>query len=186
MNHPINPRIVKKTMALGSDEMGEVVRNPDSNKEEDNMKSLTRWEPFSELVSLRDAMDRLFEDSFVQPRWGWIAPLGSADLAIDMFEKDNEVVVKAALPGIKPEEVDVKITGDTLTIRGESKEESEVKEENYIRKERRYGAFSRSVTLPSGLQTDKADATFENGVLTLTIPKGEQVKPKSIKIKAKK
>lgn len=147
------------------------------------MKSLTRWEPFNELVSLRDAMDRLFEDSFVQPGWGWIAPLRSADLAIDMFEKDNEVVVKATLPGIKPEEVDVKITGDTLTIRGEAKEENEVKEENYIRKERRYGAFLRSVTLPSGLKTDKAEAKFENGVLTLTIPKAEEVKPKIIKVK---
>ncbi len=149
------------------------------------MKSLTRWEPFNDLVSLRDTMDRLFDDSFVQSPWGWMAPLRSADLAIDMFEKDNEVVVKATLPGIKPEDVDVKITGDTLTIRGESREDNEVKEENYIRKERRYGAFSRAITLPSGLKSDKAEATFENGVLTLTIPKSEEVKPKSIKVKAK-
>ncbi len=149
------------------------------------MKSLTRWEPFSELMTVRDAMDRLFEDSYVQPHTGWFAP-SAEDLAIDMFEKDDEVVVNAALPGVKPEEVDVKITGDTLTIRGESKEEKQVNEENYVRKERRYGSFSRSVRLPSGLKTDKADATFDNGMLTLRIPKSEEVKPKSIKVKLKK
>jgi HSP20 family protein len=150
------------------------------------MSSLIRWEPFNELVSLRDAMDRLFEDSFVRPRFGWVTPLRAADLAVDMYETKDEVVVKASLSGIKPEEVDVTIMGDTLTIRGESKEENEIKEADYIRKERRYGAFSRSVTLPSGLKSDKADATFENGMLTLKIPKSEEIKPKSIRVKAKK
>jgi len=130
-------------------------------------------------------MDRVFEDSFIRPRWGWIAPTGAAGLALDMYETKDEVVVKAALPGIKPEEVEVSITGNALTIRGESKEEYEVKEKDYIRKERRYGSFARSVTLPSGLKTDKAEATFEDGVLTLKIPKSEEVKPKTIKVKAK-
>lgn len=149
------------------------------------MSSLIRWQPFSELVSLRDAMDRLFEDSFVRPPFGWIAPLRAADLAVDMYETKDEVVVKAALPGVKPEQVEVTITGDTLTIRGEAKEEKEIREEDYIRKERRYGSFCRSVTLPSGLKSDKADATFEHGVLTLKVPKSEQIKPKSIKVKTK-
>ena len=149
------------------------------------MSSLIRWEPFSDLVSLRDAMDRLFEDSFIRPR-GLLAPLRAADLAIDMFETKDDVVVKATLPGLKPEDVEITITGDTLTIRGESKEESEVKEEDYIRKERRYGSFCRAVTLPSGLKSDKAEATFENGVLALRIPKSEEIKPKSIKVKTKK
>jgi HSP20 family protein len=130
-------------------------------------------------------MDRVFEDSFIRPRGGWLAPMGAANLAIDMYETKDEVVVKAALPGIKPEEVEVSITGNTLTINGESKEEHEVKEQDYIRKERRYGSFSRSVTLPSGLKADKAEATFENGVLTLKVPKSEEVKPKTIKVKAK-
>ena len=149
------------------------------------MSSLIRWQPFNGNVSLRNAIDRLFEDSFVQPRWGWVAPLSAANLAIDMFETKDEVVVKAALPGVKPEQVEVTITGNTLTISGESNEESEVKEKDYIRKERHYGSFTRSVTLPNGLKADKAEATFENGVLTLQVPKSEEVKPKSIKIKAK-
>ena len=149
------------------------------------MSNLIRWQPFDGSVSLRNAIDRLFEDSFVQPRWGWMAPMSAANLAIDMVETKDEVVVKAALPGVKPEQVEVTITGNTLTISGESKEESEVKEKDYIRKERHYGSFTRSVTLPSGLKADRADATFEDGVLTLKVPKSEEVKPKSIKIKSK-
>ena len=149
------------------------------------MSSLIRWEPLRDFVSLRDAMDRLFEDSFVTPQHGWLAPLRAADLAMDLYETNDEVVVKATLPGVKPEEVDITITGNTLTIRGESKQENEIKEENYIRRERRSGSFSRSVTLPGGLKSDKAEATFEDGVLTLKVPKSEEIKPKSIKVKPK-
>jgi len=149
------------------------------------MSSLMRWDPFRDTLSLRNAMDRLFEDSFVTPRLGWIAPASAAGMALDVYETKEQVVIKAALPGVKPEETEVTITGDTLTIRGESKEEKEIEEENYIRKERHFGSFARSVTLPAGLEADKAEATFENGVLTLKIPKSEQVKPKSIKVKAK-
>jgi HSP20 family protein len=144
-----------------------------------------RWDPFREGLSLRNAMDRLFEDSFVTPRFGWIAPASAAGLAIDMYETKDEVIVKAALPGVKPDETQVTITGDTFTIRGVSKEEKEIKEENYIRKERHFGSFARAVTLPAGLHADKAEATFEDGVLTLKIPKAEEAKPKTIKVKAK-
>ncbi len=149
------------------------------------MSSLRRWQPMNELVSLRDAMDRLFEDSFIGPRWGWLAPASAANLAINMYETKNEVVVKAALPGVKPEEVEVTITGNTLTISGESKEENEVKEKNYMRKERQFTSFTRSVALPTGLKADQADASFENGVLTLKVPKTEEAKPKTIQVKAK-
>jgi HSP20 family protein len=142
-----------------------------------------RWDPF-ERFSLRNAMDRLFDDSFVRPGIGWLSPNG-VDLAIDMYETKDDVVVKAALPGIKPDQVEVSITGDTLMIRGEAKEEHEVKEQDYIRKERRYGSFCRSLTLPSGIKSDKADASFENGVLTIKVPKAEESKPKTIKVKAK-
>ncbi len=148
------------------------------------MSSLIRWDPFRNSSSLTNVMDRFFDDSFVRP-CAWFIPAEIANLAVDVYETKDDVVVNAALPGIKPEQVDIKITGNTLSIHGESDEKNEVKEENYVRKERRYDSFSRTVTLPDGLSSDKADATFENGMLTLRIPKSEQVKPKTIKVKAK-
>ena len=149
------------------------------------MSNLVRWEPFRDLISLREAMDRLFEESFVQPRAGWPTLVGAGTLAVDVYETDDAVVVKSSIPAVKPEDVDVSITGDTLTIKGETKTEEEVKEENYIRRERRYGSFCRSLTIPLPVVADKAQAEFENGVLTLTLPKAEEVKPKAIKVKAK-
>ncbi len=147
--------------------------------------SIVRWEPFPELMPLRRAMDRLFEESFIRPT-RLLGVLGEAPvLPIDMYQTANEVVVKTALPGVDPEDIDISITGDTLTISGEIEAEEEVKKEDYICQECRYGAFSRSVLLPSGLKTDKAEATFEHGVLTLTIPKAEEIKRKSVKVKAK-
>jgi len=147
--------------------------------------AIERWQPFSELTSLRQAMDRLFEDSFVRPSRG-VAALGEvAAPALDVYQTPTEIVVKAALPGLKPEDVSIDITGETLTIKGESKAEQEIKKEDYLYQERRYGAYSRSVVLPSGLKTDKAEATMEDGILTLTIPKVEEVKPKKISVKAK-
>jgi HSP20 family protein len=149
------------------------------------MADLIRWEPFREMMTLRDAMDRLFEDSFVRPSRLLWPELGRGELPIDMYQTANDVVVKASIPGLKPDEVDISITGDTLTIKGEHKEEKEAKEQDYLYRERRYGAFSRSLTIPVPVKTDKAEATFENGVLTLTLPKAEEVKPKQIKVKAK-
>lgn len=147
--------------------------------------AIERWQPFSELMSLRQAMDRLFEDSFVRPSRG-LAALGEvAAPALNVYQTPTEVVLKAALSGLKPEDVSTDITGETLTIKGESKAEQEIKKEDYLYQERRYGAFSRSVVLPSGLKTDKAEATMEDGILTLTIPKVEEVKPKNISVKAK-
>ena len=144
-----------------------------------------RWQPFPELISLRQAMEKLFEDSFVTFS-RILSTLGpGVATPIDMYQTANDVVVKAALPGIKPEEVDITITGDTLTIKGETKAEEKIKREDYLYQEHRYGTFSRSVTLPSGLNTDKAEADFDNSILTLTIPKSEEAKPKQIKVKAK-
>jgi HSP20 family protein len=147
--------------------------------------TMQRWEPFSEMMSLRNAMDRLFEDSFVRPSTMLMEGEGRGMLPLDMYQTDKKVVVKASLPGFNPEEVDISITGDTLTIKGEHQEEKETKEEDYIYKERRYGSFSRSVTIPVEVKSDKADAAFENGVLTLTLPKAETAKPKQIKVKAR-
>ena len=149
------------------------------------MSNLVRWEPFRDLVSLREAMDRLFEESFVHPSQGRLALAREGALAVDMYETDDAVVVKSAIPGIKAEDIDISIVGDTLTIKGETKAEEEVNQENYIRRERRYGAFCRTVPLPLPVVPDKADAEFENGVLTLTLPKAEEVKPQAIKIRAK-
>ena len=149
------------------------------------MASLIKWEPFGDLISLRDAMDRLFEESFVRMR-GLPSPFGAEALALDMYETADSVVVKTGVPGIKSEDIDITITGDVLTIKGETKVEEKVEKENYIRQERRYGAFQRSVRLPGSLVLDKAEATFENGILTLTIPKSEEAKPKTIKVEAKK
>lgn len=146
--------------------------------------SIIRREPFRELISLRDAMDRLFEESFVRP-WSWFAPL-TETLAVDMYETKDNIVVKASVPGVKPEDIDVSVVGDTLTIKGQIKEEEEVEKENYIRRERRYGSFCRTLSLPTAVNVDKASAEFEHGVLKLTLPKAEEVKPKTIEIKTKK
>jgi HSP20 family protein len=146
--------------------------------------SIVRWEPFRDMMTLREAMDRLFEESFVSPRRReWLAPAEA--LALDVYETDDSLVVKTSIPGVKPEDVDINIKGNVLSISGESKEEEEVKEENYLRRERRYGSFSRTLALPEGVDADKAEADFEDGVLTLTIPKAPEAKPKTITVKSK-
>lgn len=148
-------------------------------------KSLIRWHPASEMVSLRDAMDRLLGESFIRP-WASLGTFfGGEALALDMYETDDSVVVEATVPGVKPEEIGVHVTGNVLTIKGERKEEKKEKKAAYIYQERTYGNFSRSVTLPTDVDVDKAEAEFEHGVLTLTLPKAEAVKPKTIKIKTK-
>jgi HSP20 family protein len=150
------------------------------------MTNLTRWEPGREMMTLREAMDRLFDDAFTRPfsldRNGgstWSSP------AIDMYQTDNEVVVKAALPGIKADEVQINVTGDILTIKGETKHEEEKKDKSWHIREQRWGAFERSIRLPTGVVSDKAKADFDNGILTITLPKSEEVKPKTITVKAK-
>jgi len=148
------------------------------------MAELTRWEPFRDLMTLREAMNRLFEESFVRPT-SFFAPLAEGTLAVDMYETPDEVVVKAAVPGIKPQDLNISITGDVLTIKGETKQEEKVDKANYIYQERRYGTFARTITLPTSVNADKAEATFEHGVLTLKLPKVEEVKPKVITVKAK-
>jgi HSP20 family protein len=138
------------------------------------------------MMTLREAMDRLFDDAFTRPfsisREGgsnWSSP------AIDMYQTDNDVVVKAALPGIKPDEVQINVTGDVLTLRGETKHEEEKKDKSWHIHEHRWGAFERSIMLPTGVIADKAKADFDNGILTITLPKSEEVKPKTITVNSK-
>ena len=146
------------------------------------MSNLTRWEPVGEMMTLREAMDRLFDDAFTRP----LSLNGvSAMPAIDMYQTDDEVVVKATLPGLKAEDVDITVTGETLTLRGEFKQENEQKETSYHIHEQRSGSFERSLLLPTDVKADKAKADFEDGILTITLPIAEEVKPKSILIKAK-
>jgi HSP20 family protein len=147
--------------------------------------SLQRWQPFSEVLTLRNAVDQLFEDSIVRPS-AYLSAVESRGIPLNAYETKDEVVVKASLPGFKPEEVEVSLIGDTLTIKGEHKEEKEEKEGEYWLKEHRYGSFSRSFTIPVEVKGEKAEAAFDNGVLTLTLPKAEEVKPKQIKIKTTK
>ncbi|HET7583216.1 MAG TPA: Hsp20/alpha crystallin family protein [Candidatus Limnocylindria bacterium] len=147
------------------------------------MANLTRFDPLSEMVTLRQAMDRLFEDSFVSPltlrAYNGEAPAP----ALDVHETGDEIVVTAALPGLKPEDVDITITGQTLSIRGEFKADEKVERDQYLYRERRYGSFHRQLQLPVRVQGDAATATFEDGVLRLSIPKAEEVKPRQIAIK---
>lgn len=146
------------------------------------MSNLIRWEPAREMMSLREAMDRLFDDAFTRPlslRDGWSVP------AIDMYQTDDEIVVKAALPGVKADEVQINITGEVLTLKGEMKHEEEKEEKAWHIREQRYGSFERSIVLPTDVVADKAKADFENGILTITLPKADEVKPRTITVKAK-
>ncbi len=149
------------------------------------MSNLTRWEPVSEMITLRDAMDRLFDDAFTRP-WGLTnGGHGIGVPAVDMYQTDNDVVVKMSVPGIKPEDVQISVTGNTLTVKGEVKESNDTKQRSYHIREQRWGSFERVLSLPTDVKADKAQAEFENGVLTVTLPKAEEVKPKTITVKAK-
>lgn len=142
--------------------------------------AIQRWEPLREAVSLRDAMNSLLQDSFVRPI-GLLAD-GASTFPLDISEDENEFIVKASLPGVRPEDVQITAHGDTLTIRGAIKAEEEKKDEHYHLRERRYGQFLRTVTLSTPISADKAQAQFEDGVLTLRLPKAEEAKPKQIKV----
>ena len=147
------------------------------------MANLILRKPINEMVTLREAMDQLFDDAFMRP----IGQGGLGDIpAIDMYQTKDNVIVKAGLPGLKPEDVQISITANVLSLSGEFKEESEQKEKTYHLREQRYGSFERSVALPTDVETEKASADFENGLLTITLPKSEAVKPKMINIKARK
>jgi HSP20 family protein len=148
--------------------------------------NLVRWNPVREMVTLGQAMDSMFDHDYFRPFWLSVESGVNLVPAIDMYETDNEIVVKATMPGVEAKELDINITGDTLTIKGETISEKEEKKENYYYQECSYGTFARSITLPAGVETDKSEASLDSGILTLTLPKAESVKPKSIKVKAKK
>lgn len=148
------------------------------------MTSMVRWDPFSEFSGLRRAMDRVFEDFAPTRSWRGNGEVADLTFPIDLYETGNEVVVKAVLPGIKPEEVDISVQGDALTIKGETRHDEETKEGNWYRREIRYGSFSRVIPLPVRVSSDKADAKFKDGMLTVTLPKAEEAVAKTIKVNA--
>ncbi len=144
--------------------------------------SVSRWEPFKEFMTLRQAMDRLFEDSIVRPgRMMWSEQTGRRYFPLDVYETQDAITLRAALPGVQPNEVDISVEGNTITIRGETKAPAE--EGTYLLQEHRYGPFSRSVEIEVPIQADKAEASFKDGILTLMIPKAEEAKPRVIKVK---
>lgn len=145
---------------------------------------VVRWNPNRDLVSLREAMDRMFEESWVRPvRAAWGEPEGGQAwrLPVDVYSTEEEIVIQASVPGIAPEDVEITIEGDTLTIQGELP--SHLDNVNYLFQERASGRFIRALSLNIPVDADKSEATFENGLLTLVIPKAEAIKPRQIKVK---
>jgi HSP20 family protein len=139
-----------------------------------------RRDPFRELLSFRREMDRYFDNAFYGSQWEW-QPF-SGELALDVAEKGDEFVVTASLPGMKPEDLDISFTNRTLTIKGEYKTEEQKEDVHYHLRERRAGSFARSITLPTPVNGEAIQANYEAGVLTLRLPKTEEVKPKRIAV----
>jgi HSP20 family protein len=146
------------------------------------MNTLSRWDPLREMYALQRMVNRMVDESFSGEQnqlneTGWHLPM-------DVLEKDEEFIVRASVPGLKPEDVDITFTNNTLTLQGETLSEEQVEEERYHLRERRYGKFYRSITFPTRVNGDAIDAHYENGELTLRLPKAEEVKPRRIAIKS--
>ncbi len=144
------------------------------------MTLVRRWDPFREMAELRATMDRLLNETRNLPLIPtedsiWMLPL-------DVSENEEAFVVKASIPGVNPDDIDISLTDNVLTIKAEIKDEDEIENARYHLRERRYGVFSRSITLPTAVDADKVEATYENGVLTLNIPKAEEMKPRKIEV----
>jgi HSP20 family protein len=148
--------------------------------------AIVRWEPLRDLLASQREFDRLFREAF-GPAFGegevstrtWAPP-------VDIYENGDSLVLKAELPGINPDDVEIRVEGNTLYLKGERKFEKEVKEQNYHRVERSYGTFTRTFSLPNSIESDKVTANYQDGVLTLIMPKKEEAKPKTIKIDVSK
>ena len=146
------------------------------------MTNLSRWDPFGEMLSLRDAMNQLFESSYVNP--ARTSAAGTLSMPLDLRETNDAFIVDVVVPGVRPEDLDISLEDNVLTISGETRQEQQTGEQqsNYHRVERRYGRFSRAVSLPTQVNADEVRATLEHGVLHLEIPKAEQVKPRKITV----
>ncbi len=150
--------------------------------------AIVRWQPFRDLLATEREFDRLFREAFPPlfgQREGELSTRAWAP-AVDIFETENSIVLKAELPGVDPKDVEVRVEDNTLYLKGERKFEKETKEENYHRIERSYGSFARSFVLPNSMDAEKVAAEYQDGLLTLTLPKREEAKPKTIKINVSK
>jgi HSP20 family protein len=150
--------------------------------------ALVRWEPFRDLLSLQERMNRMIDESYrgrtsAEDDW---ALGGSWAPAVDIYEHEGNIVLTAELPGVDPKEVDVRVENNVLTLRGQRKWSNEVKRESYHRIERSYGSFTRSFTLPNVVDTEKIKADFKDGMLKLVLPKKEEARPRQISINVAK
>ena len=162
---------------------------PEKAKDKET-KAVSPWRPFGELTGWERDMDRMLEEFFgrsVRPwwpeRWFRFDEMEARPPAVDVFEEKDDIVVKAELPGMEKDNIEVNLTDHTLTIKGEKKKEGEVKKENYYRAERSYGSILRTLELPKEVQSDKVKAAFKNGILEIRMPKTEEAKSKEIKVK---
>jgi HSP20 family protein len=145
--------------------------------------TIARWDPAQDFAHLRNTMDRLFDQRFSRlPGFRGGDELSATNLGLDIYETGVEYIVKAAIPGVDPADVDISVEDDVLTIKGESKKEEEESGETWIRRELSFGSFQRSLRLPPTVEAEKAQATFENGMLKLTLPKRPEARARSIKI----
>jgi len=150
--------------------------------------TIVRWQPFRDLLATEREFDRIFCEAFSPlfgEREGELSTRAWAP-AVDIFETENNIVLKAEVPGVDPKDVEVRVEDNTLYLKGERKFEKETKEENYHRIERSYGSFARSFALPNSIDAEKVAAEYQDGLLTLTLPKREEAKPKTIKINVSK
>jgi len=145
------------------------------------MTTLTRWEPWREMAALRKTLDRCFEEPF-EPLTTWPWRTEAFNMMVDVVEEEGAYIVKAEMPGVKPEDVEVTLNNNVLTIKGEVNEEKESKEANYHLRERRYGTYMRSLTMPVDIKTEAIEAKNEHGMLIVRLPKAEAVKPKKITV----
>lgn len=147
------------------------------------MSTLVRWNPNRDLVNVSSLIDHVLGEAYGSRPLLWQRGDDGLAPALDVAEEDDSFVVRVSVPGVKPEEIDITLTDNVLTIRGEMKADEEIKEEHYHVRERRWGSFVRSVTLPTPVEQEKIDASYENGVLTLRLPKSEAAKPRRIAVR---
>jgi len=143
--------------------------------------NIKRWDPFRDLESLQEDVNRLFQDRFSGPRKS-LSPERPWAPVVDVIEDEDAIIVRTELAGMKKEDIDIEFTGDTLTIKGERKFENEERKENFVRVERTYGQFQRSFTIGVPIKSDQVKASYKDGILEITIPKSEEIKPKKVEV----